>query len=178
MNQFIDLVPLEAQKKAEETEVMVKDYDNYVIATNEAYTGAAEHLKAIKAKTKELDDLRKSLTRPLDESKRRIMDFFQKPIDWLSRAEAKGKEEKAEELRRQAQEAEAIVPIVALKVEKINGIATKKVWKFKIVKETLIPREYLMPNEKMLGEVARATKGTLKVEGVEFFSEDIISAGR
>lgn len=91
---------------------------------------------------------------------------------------AKGNEEKAEELQQQAEMTKTITPIVESTVQKVNGISTKKIWKFRIVDVNLIPREYMIPNEKMLGEVARATKGTLKVEGVEFYSEDNISAGR
>ena len=216
------IVPVEVQKKAEETEALAKNYDNYAITSTETYTEAGEHLKLIKAKTREFDELRKSLTKPLDESKKRIMDFFKRPVDFLSRAEssvksamlswqreqerirreeeqrlaeiqrkeaeklrkqaeraeAKGNIDKAEELKVKSIETQTIAPVVESKVEKISGILTKKIWKFRVLDITKIPREYLIPNEKILGELARATKGKFKIEGIEFYSENVIAAGR
>lgn len=48
---------------------------------------AARMLSLIKGRAKELDDLRKSMTRPLDESKRRIMDMFRPVEQQLADAE-------------------------------------------------------------------------------------------
>jgi hypothetical protein len=192
------------------------------IANQTDYTTAGEYLKSIKNAAAELDDLRKSMTRPLDESKKRIMDFFRKPMDILEKAEAaikrsmltyqdeqerlrkeeearlaelqrkeaekllkkaekaeeKGNADKADELRESAQQLSSVTPVVAPAVEGVAGVNTKTVWKFKIVDVNLIPREYMLPNDKMLGDVARATKGTLKVAGVEFYPEKVIAAGR
>jgi DNA polymerase III alpha subunit (gram-positive type) len=249
----MEIVSVEIQKKAD-VSALVKSYDHYEITKAEDYSGAGGHLKLIKAKAKELDDLRKSLTQPLDESKKRIMDFFKKPLDFLAKAEsavksamlnwqqeqerirleaerkaqeaarkeeerqrkikeeqervwrekeeakrkeaeqleAEGKAEEAEKARleadkaaakatERAEQAENIsvpVPIIPTKVEKISGIATKTIWKFKITDVNAIPREYMIPNEKTLGEIARATKGAIKIAGVEFYEESIISAGR
>jgi uncharacterized membrane protein YqiK len=90
----------------------------------------------------------------------------------------KGNTAKAEELKARAQETAAITPVIASSVESVKGISTKKIWKFRLVDENLIPRMYLIPNEKMLGEVARATKGELKIPGVEFYPEETIAAGK
>ena len=218
----IEIVPIEAQKQIKKIEQDISVYEHYEITTNESYVSSADVLKTIKAKTNELDSLRKSLTKPLDESKKKIMALFDVPLQKLAKvesfiksamlswqkkqeeirrkeeerlaelqrkdaerlakkaeqAEAKGNLDKAEELRQQAQEKEMLTPIVESKVEKVNGIQTKTIWKFRIIDEKLIPREYLIPNETMLGSVARATKGTLKIAGVEFYSEEVIAAGR
>lgn len=86
----------------------------YSIDSPEMAAAAAEELGSIKAKQKELDELRKSLTRPLDEAKARIMDLFRKPQELLAQAETTIKgaigswqaEERlrAEEQRRAAEE--------------------------------------------------------------------------
>ena len=216
------IVPVEALRKAEESEALVKTYENFQITTAEIYSGAGEHLKKIKAKTKELDDLRKSLTKPLDESKKRIMEFFQKPLEFLSKvetaiksamitwqneqekirqaemarlqaiqqkeadrlaklataAEKRGDENKAEEFKGRAAVVQSITPIVESKVEQIKGMAKTLIWKFRIIDVNKIPREYMIPNEISLGQVARATKGAVKIEGIEFYSEEVIRAGR
>lgn len=247
-----ELIPIEAQKAIDETTVLVKSYENFQIATAEIYTGAGEHLKRIKTKFKQLDNLRKSLTKPLDESKDRIIQLFSKPLNFLAKAEssiksamlswqteqerirreeerklqdaarkkedalrvikteqervwrekeeaarkeaerlaAEGKAEeaakarveadkaaaKANERAAQAQEICVPVPVLNSTVEKIAGIATRSIWKFRIVDVNKIPRQYMVPNEKMLGEIARTLKNSLTIEGVEFYSEESMSS--
>lgn len=219
MENLIEITP-QAKKAIKDTEVMVKNYQDYAIALPEQYTGAAEHLKLIKARYDELDKLRKSITQPLDSAKAKIMDMFRIPLNALTNAEsiikramlswqqkqeqirrteearlaeiqrkeaeklakraeeaeAKGKTEKAEELRQQAQEKEIFVPTVASTVEKIKGISTRTYWRYRVTNEALIPRDYLIPNHEKLAAIAEATKGTLKVEGVEFYSEEILAS--
>lgn len=69
---------------AEATLTLAKEY---VIDGPEMYQLAADELKTIKGKAKELDELRKSMTRPLDDAKKRIMEFFNKPLQFLTDAE-------------------------------------------------------------------------------------------
>ena len=57
------------------------------IVDQEGYGQAFEFTKQIKSRGKELDDLRKSLTKPLNETKKRIMDLFRKPQENLVEAE-------------------------------------------------------------------------------------------
>ena len=94
------------------------------------------------------------------------------------KAEAEGKTAKAEELRQKEIAVFVPVPVVPNQVEKVGGISTKTIWKFKIVDPNSIPREYLIPNDVMLGNIARATKGTLTIPGIEIYSEDVIASGR
>ena len=248
------IVPVEAEQRAAEVTELAERYEQYSIVTAPAYMDAGEDLKLIKGKAKEIDELRKSLTKPLDESKKRIMAFFDNPLSLLAKAESaikaamltwqqeqeqirqerervlreaarkeeerlrkikedaerawREKEEQAkkaaEQLRlageeekakradalaaaaataadEQAAEAKAvtvIAPVVVSQVEKIDSVVTKTIWKFRIMDENKIPRKYMLPNLKLLGEVARASGDSEKVDGVEFFAENIIAAGR
>jgi len=229
----MEIVPVEAKQMAEETEVMVKSYENYVVVSQETFSDAGEVLKAIKAKSKSLDELRKSLTKPLDESKKRIMEFFNKPLDVLVQAEKhiksamiswqdeqekirlaeerrladiqrkqaeeiqkkidaelakaenlktdKAKEAaqaRAEELQAKVDIVNAYVPVVESKIEAVSGISTRKVWKFKIVDANLIPREYMIPDEKYIGKMVEASKGTKPIAGIEIYSESVLVARR
>jgi len=65
-----------------EVKAWVKNYSNIIISDQEGYQLAADNLKAVKNKAKELEDLRMSMTRPLDDSKKKIIDLF-KPADNL-----------------------------------------------------------------------------------------------
>ncbi len=227
------IVPVEAQKAVEATEVMVKTFDNYIVETQETYAKAGEDLLEIKSKIKELTELRLSLTRPIDESKKRVMEFFKKPLDFLENARnavdnaarrwwneqerlrqaeeqrlAEIQRKAAEELERQAREAEekasklktskareaaeakvkdlrekaavteAIVPVVESKVQDVAGVSMRDNWKFRILDVNLIPREYMIPDEKILSRMATATRGQQKIAGVEFYNEKIIVSRR
>jgi chromosome segregation ATPase len=84
----------------------------YEIDGPETEEMAAEELREIKRRQKALDTQRKEMTRPLDESKKRIMELFKTPLDALSQAErlikaALGKYHEAIEKERRRLEAEA-----------------------------------------------------------------------
>lgn len=83
----MELITTEAHQQAEQIADVLATFETYVVATDEDYTAAADHLKAVKAKSKELEALRKEMTRPLDESKAKIMEFFRRPSSMLERAE-------------------------------------------------------------------------------------------
>lgn len=65
------------------------------------------------------------------------------------------------------------VPPVVLpsSVPKAKGVSSTQVWKFKITNPELIPREYLIPDEQLLGQLARALKDKMCVPGVQPYSE-------
>lgn len=68
-------------------------------------------------------------------------------------------------------------PVVVPKaVPKIDGIKTRKVWKFSIMDADLIPRSFMIPNEQAIGNYARTMQGNARIPGIEFYSEDVISA--
>ena len=88
--------------------------------------------------------------------------------------EEKGNFEKAEARRALADE---VVPAIApTSAPKIAGIQKRTIWGYKVVDLSLVPREYMIVNETMLGQTAKSSKGTLKIPGVEFFSKEIIAA--
>lgn len=90
---------------------------------------------------------------------------------WL---EAQGRKEQAEQV------ISAPVPtptvVVPSQVPKAEGISTRKVWKYRIVDAALIPREYLIPDEKKIGAHARSMCKAAHIPGIEFYSEDSVAA--
>jgi hypothetical protein len=177
----------------------------FKVDSDTMYEMAGSELKEIKAKRNQLDALRKSMTAPLDESKKKIMDFFRQPLDWLDDAEAaikrgmltfkqaqerKEREEReraAAEAKRIADEIKAknpdapppvviVAPPVTKAPPKVSGVSTRLVWKARVTDLLLVPREYLVVDEAKLGAMARATKGTVSIPGVEFYSEEVMAA--
>lgn len=59
---------------------------------------------------------------------------------------------------------------------KIEGVSMRKSWKFRIVSEQIIPREFLKVDEVKLGQYARMMKEQASIPGVEFYAEDVVSS--
>ncbi len=86
----------------------------FTIDSTAMYEASADELRSIKRRLKELEDTRMAMTRPLDESKKRIMDLFRRPLEILSEAETVIKQSRlkferaeAERVRRENAEREA-----------------------------------------------------------------------
>jgi len=45
-------------------------------------------------------------------------------------------------------------------------------WKFRITDETKIPRNYMMPNDKSIGETVRSMGGMAEINGVQVYRDD------
>lgn len=146
--------------------------------------------------------LKKRLTDPVEQAEAIIkgkMLTFQQAEEAKRRAEElrlREEARKAEEERRlaeavaaeqngQPEVAEAIIaePVVAPPIvlpkatPKVDGISSRKIFKFKIVDERLIPREYMKVDEVKIGQYARMQKGQGNIPGVEFYAEETMSAG-
>jgi len=132
---------MKTQELINQTESFASVYDKFEIKSPTDFSLASEGLRAIKAKTKELDAARKSLTQPLDESKKKIMAMFKKPLDKLKEAESVVKKEmvnwrsQQEEVARlererlaeiQRKEAEALRLAAQKEAERIDKLKTKE----------------------------------------------------
>ena len=51
------------------------------------------------------------------------------------------------------------------------GLTVREDWKFSIVDAALIPREYLIPDEKKIGRIVRAMKDATNIPGVRVYAE-------
>lgn len=88
-------------------------------------------------------------------------------------AEAKGKSEKAEELRQQA--ATAPVPVVEKAVPKVAGVKTIDDWKVEVTDPALVPKEYWIIDTAKMEKVVKATKGALQIPGTRIWKDTRIS---
>lgn len=61
-----------------------------------------------------------------------------------------------------------------------NGVGSRENWKFSVANEALIPREYMTPDEKKIGQIVRAMKGATNIPGVEVYDAGgtVVRAGR
>lgn len=71
--------------------VLASSYDHYIVESPDEYVQGAEHLKDIKEQLAAVNEERFAQTRPLDQTKKRIMAFFGRITDRLEDAETKVK---------------------------------------------------------------------------------------
>lgn len=254
MNAIVEITP-EVEKEAASVNSILEYAQSFAIVAAGDYEKAGEALTRIKGKAKALDELRKSLTQPLDAAKKKIMDFFREPAEKLAAAEgaikktmiayqaeqdrirekaereaaeaarkererlereaakleekarvdrakaeakaaeleAAGNAERAEAMRQaadekeQARQADAtalqmaaatmpLAPVVDLPRAEASGTSLREVWKFSVIDLAIVPREYLIVDEKAIGAVVRALKGRASIPGVRVYSEKTMSA--
>lgn len=77
----------EAKEVSASTDLILKEALDFKIVSPADLEMSANILKTIKQKKKKIDEVRKSLTRPLDAAKKGIMDFFRPAENKLSEAE-------------------------------------------------------------------------------------------
>lgn len=70
-----------------------------------------------------------------------------------------------------------VAPVVVPRAEAPAGISYRDVWRFEIINDGLVPREYLAIDEKKIGGVVRALKGETRIAGVRVYAEKTV-AGR
>lgn len=126
--------------------------------------------------TDEQEKIRLELERKYQEEAKRAEDKRKKELEeQAQRWEEKGNVEKAEEKRQMAEEVFVPAPVVPTLFVKASNESFREIWKFRIVDESIIPREFLIVDEKLLGATARNTKGKFKIPGVEFYSEKTVA---
>lgn len=106
--------------------------------------------------------------------------------DEMARIEAELAQEEAERKASELAVAplevqEVAVPQIAMpptETPKLQGVSTRQVWRFRIANAGMIPREYLMPDEKAIAARVRARGMLHGIEGVVAFPEDVVSVRR
>lgn len=64
--------------------------------------------------------------------------------------------------------------VPAERAEKIDGVAYVTTWKWEITDETAIPRDFLIPDTKRIGNYCRAMKESAAIPGIRFYSEKTV----
>lgn len=254
MNAEVKITP-EVAAEVEAANAMLAAAQSCKVTNAAEYEAAGAELKRIKSKANDLEARRLAMTRPLDEAKSRIMEFFKAPKQYLADAEssikraigaydaeqrrlqqeaekaaaeaarkerermeaeaakaeqaarekrereeakareleAKGRAAEAEAKRKAAEEAEAArlreaeakraaaasmptAPVVHFEQPKVAGVSSRQVWKFEIVDPELLPRKFLVPDEKAIGGVVRSLGDKADIPGVRVYPETVISS--
>lgn len=72
-----------------------------------------------------------------------------------------------------------MAPVVILPpaTPKVAGISYREQWDYEVTNDALIPREFLVRDDKKIAGVVRAMKGATKIPGIRAFSRKVVAAG-
>jgi hypothetical protein len=140
------------------------------VATRSEFLSAAGVLRDIKRYETALEEKRTAVTKPLNEALRTVNNWFRGFSDALKSAEARVKlcmagfqEAEAQAIAEAPPDMPEIAPVAAA------GIGFGSKWEFNVVDPMLVPREFLMVDEKKIGQYVRAMKETAVIPGVRIF---------
>lgn len=134
----------------------------------------------------EVEILKPSIARFNDEQERKRRAEEQRLRDEQKKREEDARLEEAQQLEDSGEKELAaavldapvtVAPVTLPEPERPAGIQYRDAWKCEIINPALIPREYLMPDEKKIGGIARALKGETQIPGVRVYCEKTV-AGR
>jgi len=180
----------EPEKKLTEQALKIyEDLKDYKIETADKYELAGADLKKAKELLKAIDEKRKEMTRPLDEAKRKIIGFFRPAQEKLNLIVSKINQEmfayrrkqeeearkKREEMEKQAEDDDLFIPEVKPNIPKTE-VKVRKVWKFRVKDKAKIKMDFLIPDEKTIGELVRKLKDkavSIVGEGIEVYYEEV-----
>ena len=132
----------------------LKDYKELVDKAVLIYDDEAERIRQI-----EEAKLKKAEEEKAEAEKRRLEGIAKRTKD----------EEKKNELLTRAAATEPSFVSLPSAVEKQDGESKRKFWHYKITNIDLLPKEYFIPDAKLLQSVADLKKEQAIVPGVEFF---------
>jgi len=168
------------------------------------YTTAAELRKIVRSVERDAEDTEKASVAPFNAVVKWIRNMLDGPratlktatqtvdrkmLNWQVAEEQKriNEERRLRELQAASQpptpdgvtRVDAPAPVVVpTSIPKVEGVKLVTRWTFRVVDAALIPREFLVPDEKALQAIATAQHERASVAGVEFYSEQSVSSGR
>jgi hypothetical protein len=145
---------------------------------------AGELLKQVKGKMKSLEAERKKITKPLLDAKKAVDNLFRPATDAAALVEDILKKAIASYIDGQRQAKVAALQagdhegaLATIEPELPAGVSTRTVWKWRLVDESLVPREYWVIDGRRVQEHVDTFKGQSQIPGIEAFPETGIASG-
>jgi DNA repair exonuclease SbcCD ATPase subunit len=89
-----------------------------------------------------------------------------------SQRKADALKQESKEIKQEVKDVEVEAKEVKTKTEKVAGLSFRTYWKFEIVNENLIPRNFLKADAVKIGSFVTEQKELAKIPGVRIFSEE------
>ena len=128
-----------------------------------------------------LDAVEKARREAEAEARRRQEEEAMRLVDEAAKAEANGDNQTAAVNMAMAEMVNEMPVSSGIVAPKAQGISARKTWKARVINEALVPpyamgMEIRQINMSVLNNIARMSKGTAQISGVEFFEDTTIGA--
>lgn len=191
---------VEVESVVRSLDELKQEVNSLVIDDEAGYARASEILAQIARLKKRLEERRQFFVKPLNDQVKRINNLFkslQEPLDRMDkklrdaisdyRRQMEQKKREEEEFLRKKREilarlaekkGETVAPPPPVETMPIpaavrteNGlVTTRKVWTFRVIDESLIPREYLVLDESRVRKAIAA--GVREIPGLEIYQHE------
>lgn len=186
-----------AERETAEAEAVLEQLEGYTIDTQEDLDFAAEVIAEVKGKWKALDEAEKAITKPMNAALKAARDLFRKPKGFYAQIEKTLKDSvKTWHLEEEARHKQAMLDAAEAHeagdeqgrqqalarvgtVAQVDGLRAYTKYQAVIEDESLIPREYLMPNMKLIKEAgshARSEEQLPKIPGIKWVPDAVVSS--
>ena len=120
----------------------------------------------------ELDRLRREADEKVREEERKRERLKEEKLKAAIAAQSSGDLEKVEEIiNEEIPAAKPFIPVPSS--PKLEGMSIREIWKYRVINIKLVPLPYLMINSVKVGSLVRATKGKVRIPGIETYSEKV-----
>jgi hypothetical protein len=166
-----EIITIDEQKLQELniSEFVIEDVE---ITNDTEYQNLCELLKKVKGKEKEIKDFFAGPKAQAYKNHKEISSMEKERLEKLADFETLAKKRIGEYLLAKEQIRTVDNPI---DIPKVKGISTSDVYKWRIVDEKQIPREYLIVNEKLINQMIKTTNGSFVIPGIEVYKEKQVS---
>lgn len=164
---------------------------DFVVETDAQQEQVVGVLRNVKERYRVLEDKRTEITKPLNAALRAVNDLFRAPkqrfedLEKLLKSKISTYLDSKERANTLALQAAAVAPTVqaaqlamqvVAPVAPPAGVSVRKVWKFEVTDQNLVPRELCSPDAKKIE--AAFHNGVTEIPGVRFYQEPVVTARR
>jgi hypothetical protein len=182
--QFLESLSLECSRREKRIDAEFKEAIDAANKAHKALTQLKARVKDPNTRVKQIADRKTGAWRRAEQA--RLSEEREKQRLEQQRKDEEARLKRAEEaLDTDTPEGDALAerileeptftpPPPAVELEKTSGITYTEKWNFEITDEKLIPRDYLVPDEKKIRTIVKAMKGATNIPGVRVFDEGTV----
>ena len=141
------------------------------------YADADRNLKEARAAVEQqINSFRRAEEAKRREAAQRAAELAEKERIRLERladkAAERGDVAKAAEFEDRAEHMAEAVNVPVAPMARPEGVTVRENWTFQITDESLLPRQYLIPDLKAIGAIGKALKSRAEIPGVRFYNDE------
>ena len=175
-----------------EVDQIIEAMRSLSIKDNDDYQEASRFLVRVKTTQKQVDEYfardierakvayegvkgeKQKLVLPLQKAERAVKQVIS---EYMLKARQEAERQAVRDAKKAAKDDSFVVVAPADPVIKAEGVTGVDHWGFEVTDESLIPREYLVPDLKKIGGVVRAMKGQVQIPGIKITHDVVVRAG-